>query len=129
MSNSDFDFEEARERLQHLQKMPENPVRAREKAALQRALLEAAQRPLRKPRRTRSREGLYSTPRPEISARDLKPAREIEKSDDGKKKRVTIRKKSPEKAPIVDDSQIEREHKERLKDIRSMLGSDHRAFS
>lgn len=132
MAHVQFDVAEARRRMEIVSKLPENPMRKRELAALQRALEMAATMPTPKKRAQASRRKaaeLATDAGLDEPAETPRPRRQIEQTPEGKK-RVIVRKVAPpRREPLIDAGREDRERRQRLSDIQTTLGLTHRGMS
>jgi len=139
MTTPIFDPAQARKKILSLEALPTTPSRRLELAALRRALEIAATQPPPKPPRPSTAAGrTASSGRTRVTAEKsddydeisepAKPAREIEKTADGRKK-VVVRRVAAQKPEIKDEDREDRERRERTKDMLHLLGLSHRGMS
>jgi hypothetical protein len=119
---------EAIQRLEHLRNLPGTPMRAREVAALERIIASGAHAPKRKSARASKKEALLDIDDIEDDETPSKPLKEVKNA--GTHRRIVLRKDAV-RADLAEkeEAAFKKEHKQRIRDIKSTVGLIHRGFS
>ena len=125
-------LKEIKERLERLRKLPSTPMRTREIAALERLINTGAitQKKARSSRiRPSSATGSRSSQDYLDDEEEESPAQSRVVEDVGTHRRIIISKKGQETKTEDDEIALEKQRKQSLSDIQTLMGSTFRGFS